>query len=301
MTYKKMTGKNNSFYGKHHTKRTKLLLSKLNMGKNIGNKFASNHRWSDACKKQRSINSRGKRNPFFGKRHTKKTRKHLSMVRKGTVLTLQHRLNIGKSQMGKVMSEKTKIKIARTHMGMQHTEATKKKLSILNTGKHPTLATRKKMSLSHKNMNPKLRTARRLRFIAKIKASKGNVCPEYNKTACEYFRQFDEDHNTKGRYAVYGNGEYYIKKLGYWIDYINFDLKLIIEWDEPFHFFNGKLRMEDVLRQKEIQSLYPDFTFKRIKQTRKLKQAIDDSIVLRYNGHIDSSSSVKLKGGSLDV
>jgi hypothetical protein len=89
--------------------------------------------------------------------------------------------------------------------------------------------------------------------------------PGYNKTACEYFKKFDEEHNTKGRYAMYGGGEYKIEELGYFVDYINFDLKLIIEWDEPRHYVNGQLRDKDIIRQEEIQKLYPYFEFRRIK------------------------------------
>jgi very-short-patch-repair endonuclease len=74
-------------------------------------------------------------------------------------------------------------------------------------------------------------------------------------------------YNTKGRYAVYGDGEYQIESLGYFPDYINFSLKLIMEYDESHHFDeNGNLLERDVQRQKEIQDHFPDFEFRRIKE-----------------------------------
>lgn len=99
--------------------------------------------------------------------------------------------------------------------------------------------------------------------------NRGFTFPNYNKEACEYFRKFDKEHNTKGRYAVYGGGEYFIEELGYWPDYINFNMKLIMEWDEPRHYKGGKLKRKDVDRQREIQEYFSDFEFIRIKTSSK--------------------------------
>lgn len=109
----------------------------------------------------------------------------------------------------------------------------------------------------------KLRVAR----INQIEKNCGQYFPNYNKIASEIFKKFDELNNTKGRYAVYGNGEYKIPKMYYSLDYINFDLKLIIEVDELYHFEKtGKLREYDIRRQKEIQELFQDFKFLRFKE-----------------------------------
>lgn len=95
----------------------------------------------------------------------------------------------------------------------------------------------------------------------------GNHWPSYNPKACEFFKSFDQQNNTKGRYAVYGDNEYEISELGYFPDYINFDLKLIMEYDEPRHYNKDKsLKQKDILRQEEIQAHFPDFKFERIKE-----------------------------------
>jgi len=109
----------------------------------------------------------------------------------------------------------------------------------------------------------------------RIKATKRHIKqkhkPSYNEIACGFFEQFDRDFNTQGQY---GNREFYIKALGYWVDYINFDLKLIIEWDEEHHYYsNGNLRKKDLERQKEIQEHFSDFTFVRLRQ----KEIVDPS------------------------
>jgi len=107
----------------------------------------------------------------------------------------------------------------------------------------------------------------RIAVVERIKDSSGIAYPNYNKEACKFFKSFDEKHNTKGYYAMQGKGEYEIPKLGYFPDYINFEKKLIMEYDELAHFDkHGNLKLKDIQRQKEIQEMFPDFKFKRIKQ-----------------------------------
>ena len=92
------------------------------------------------------------------------------------------------------------------------------------------------------------------------------ICPACSPRACEFFERFDKDFNTQGRYGTNG-GEYFIKELGYWPDYINFNLKLIMEWDEEDHYNgSGVLKKKDVRRQEEIQKYFPDFRFVRIRE-----------------------------------
>ena len=98
-----------------------------------------------------------------------------------------------------------------------------------------------------------------------VKKNFGKVMPNYNKKACDYFLAFDRKHRTEG---LYGSNEYCISELGYFPDYINFKLKLIMEWDEQHHYKNGKLSRRDVLRQREIQKAFPSFKFKRIKENK---------------------------------
>lgn len=94
--------------------------------------------------------------------------------------------------------------------------------------------------------------------------SNGGV--QYNPLACQYFAQFDKANSTSGRYATNG-GEHFIPELGYWVDYYNPELKLIIEWDEDQHYIGGTLKPKDIQRQEEIQTLLPVFEFKRIRQS----------------------------------
>lgn len=115
--------------------------------------------------------------------------------------------------------------------------------------------------------NEASRKKQRIARITQIERNYGQCWPNYNPKACEFFKSYDEQNNTKGHYAVYGGGEHYIKELGYFLDYINFGLNLIMEFDEPKHYDeNGNLKDKDIIRQKEIQEYFPDFKFERIKE-----------------------------------
>jgi len=102
----------------------------------------------------------------------------------------------------------------------------------------------------------------RIGAINRIKKNKGQCLPNYNPKACKFFKSYDKKHNTSGLHAENG-GEFYIKELGYYPDYINFEKKIIMEYDEKYH---EKQKEKDLDRQKQIQELYPDFEFVRIKQ-----------------------------------
>jgi hypothetical protein len=165
----------------------------------------------------------------------------------------KHHTAESKNKMSKTKSEMYKGK-NNPFYNKKHKKETREKFSERMGeknhmyGKHHTEETKRKQRLAH---------------IKNIEENNGVCFPNYNKEACEYFRKFDEEHNTKGRYAIYGNGEYFIKELGYWPDYINFDMKLIIEWDEEYH---KKIKDKDMIRQNQIKQIYPDFEFIRIKR-----------------------------------
>lgn len=72
-------------------------------GKDNGNYGGGN--WSVEAKNKFSeyqkINMLGDKNPFYGKKHSNETKKHLSIVRSGRKLTDEHKKNISLAQIGK--------------------------------------------------------------------------------------------------------------------------------------------------------------------------------------------------------
>lgn len=153
-------------------------------------------------------------------------------------------------------TKERKLKISNSLKGHKYPKERNEKISKTMSGIKKSIETKLKMRQS---------------TLKRISDNYGKVQPNYNKKACEIFKQFDELNKTSGRYAVYGNGEYLVKKLHYYLDYINFEKKLIIEVDDNGHFKNEYRILKDKQRQQEIQKRYPDFRFLRFKNNEMNK------------------------------
>ncbi len=88
----------------------------------------------------------------------------------------------------------------------------------------------------------------------------------YNHRASKWFERFDRLLDSKG---VYGTSKRKEHRVGrFYLDYINHEYKIIIEWDEEYHYRNNHdcLEKNDVERQDFIQKQLPDYTFMRIRE-----------------------------------
>ena len=208
---------------------------------------------------------------LIGKSSGKKGKKLSEEIKEKISKTLKEKYKNGSlihNMLNKNHTNKTKQKISKTLIGRKLSEETKKKMSKIFKGRKFSTEWRKNLSKSKKgkNLNKKhsKETKRKMRLsaIKRIEKNNGKMFPHFNKNSIFYFKKFDKENNTKG---FYGKNEYQIKELGYWLDYINFDLKLIIEWDEKAHYnINGNLK--DIQRQKEIQKYFSNFKFIRINE-----------------------------------
>lgn len=224
-----------------------LKISKANKGRvspNKGNKFSP-----ETCQKI-SIGKTGIKNTEEQKKRKSEALKGRPNPMKGKKFTKKHCQNMSKSRKGKIRVLK-EIRICPTcNKEFKIRKTIPKKYCCCKCVKRTKYSPESKLKMR----------------IAKIKLIEQNygICyPTYNRTACEFFKSFDEENNTKGQYALYGGGEFQIKELGYFVDYINFEKKLIMEWDEKHHKYQKE---KDLQRQQEIQNLYPEFEFKRIKE-----------------------------------
>lgn len=227
---------------------------------------------------------------FKGKTHTEESKRKIRQKRKLQVIPREVYERIVESRKWYKHSEETKKKIGRNSKALtgrkrskesiiKQLETRKKNGCNVFTEEHKTRISESRKGfkmdplvvekIAEKKRGIKLssETKRKMRIAAcnRVLLNFGKFA-SYSKQACEFFKSFDEKHNTKGRYAMYGGGEYYVKGLGYWVDYYNPELKLIMEYDEPHHYENGKLREKDVARQEEIKKYFIGFEFKRIKQ-----------------------------------
>lgn len=258
--------------------------------KNIGHKQT----WSrncPTCNKVMTYVSR--RGYWWGTKYnlmcrgcTRKTRGLTYPSRKGCHLTDEHKEKIGKivkfrhkmyghPMEGKCHSPETieKIKISSTGKnngmyGKHHTYKSRKQISIKRIGiPHPPVSndTRRKLRIS------------RIKQISKLKYNGHPIIPSFNNKACIFFDEINKRFNLNGVYAT-NNGEHHIKELGYFLDYYEPTMNMVIEWDEPHHYYcGGKLTPKDRLRQDEIKH-HLKCKFIRIKENKLDKMKVFDKI-----------------------
>lgn len=138
------------------------------LGGNSGGKFSEESRLkmskSQTGKKQsketiekKRNNALGTKNPFYGKKHSEKTKKIISEKGKNRIISEETRLKMSQSQIGKHKGKKhskeTKEKLSKSHIGLHHTEETKQKIGNAFRGKTLSEEHKKKLSESKKGKN----------------------------------------------------------------------------------------------------------------------------------------------------
>lgn len=195
--------------------------------------------------------------------------------RKGCKLSQEHVDAIRRHLKGRRVGSKHPM------WGKTHSNDLKKKWSLERRGKNNgmfgkkhTLETRRKISNARKGKpGPKITDdgLRRLRIkrILEIEQDKYNghpIIPSFNKKSCKFFKKLNDILDWKGVFATKG-GEYQIKDLGYFVDYYEPNINLVIEWDEKRHYdVDGNLKQNDVARMNEIKHKL-NCKFIRIKET----------------------------------
>lgn len=217
--------------------------------------------WSKESRDKMSASHLGKKRGPHSAEHIEKIRAS-NLGQKRSIETRQRVSEAGKGRLpwnkGIPRSKECRDKISAAKLGKKrgpHSKETRDKISAAHMGKKqasPSEETKRKMRIAH---------------VANIKKNYGIAFPSYNLRACQYFLDMDNANETHGRYAVFGGGEVYVEELGYWLDYINYETKTIIEWYESHHFKrDGTLRTKDAAREKAIRAYFPDYIFMAIRQ-----------------------------------
>jgi len=200
------------------------------------------------------------RQAHLSKKHTDETKKKMSEAHKSKKLSKETKNKLSLINKGKILSEDHKQKIGKAQIGRNSSKKGKTYEELY--GKEKANKLRESHSKVHKNkkVSEVVKVKIRQAAVKRVLLNNGKF-PAYNSEGVAFFKSFDKQHNTNGQYATNPN-EFYIKELGYWPDYINFDKKIIIEIDEKFH---EKQKEKDVIRENKIKEFYPDFKFLRFK------------------------------------
>jgi len=189
--------------------------------------------------------------PLKGRRATQETRRKMSNSQRGMIKSEETKRKISNSHKGIIFSKEHKRKISESIKGIPRSEEIRRKISLSSIQRYHTEKTKRKMRLS---------AIKRLQE----KYGKG-IRPSFNPKACEFMDQYGKHHGYNFRHAMNG-GEFYIKKLGYFVDGYDKVKNIIFEYDEKHHFdINGNLKQKDIRRMNEI------------------KEYLDNCKIIRYN------------------
>ena len=239
----KYKGEGNAFYGKKHTDDQKKI-------------------WSDSMKGKYS----GESNPMYGKsvydiwveKYGKKEAEELKSE-------LNKKISVKNSGESNPMYGKSVYDIWVEKYGSEKANERMLELSkllndnilkIRGTDKWYNILNKISISLKGRFFSDEHRKNLRISTLNNIKKNFPNgkpFTPNFSTKACEYFDSISEEQNIEIQHALNG-GEFYIKKLGYFVDGYDNKSNTVYEFDEPYHFDNeGNLKERDIKRQKEIE------------------------------------------------
>lgn len=185
------------------------------------------------------------------------TKSILSKRKMGKRPTLSARLNMSKSQTGRKHSEETKLKMSGENNGMYNIH----RYGTMNpfSGKKHSEESRRKM---------------RLAAIERIKQRSSNgFLNNVNPKETEYFSKLEKEKGWDGFY--YGkNQQHILEGLGYFLDYYEPNLNIVVEYDEPRHYVGGQLREKDVKRMNEIKKNLQCKFFRYDEKNKELKEYV---------------------------
>lgn len=230
---------------------------------------------------------------FTGFKHTEEAKRKISISSKNMSKETRNKISIKNKgrispQLGKPRSEETKLKISNSLRNLPDeikqkiidgnknrgcSEETKLKMRL--TAQNRPAETKLKIIENIKNRKVSYETRRKMRIsainrIQKAKFYGGQLTPSFNIEACKYF---DELNNEKGwnlQHAMNG-GEYHIKELGYWPDAYDKEKNIVVEYDEPHHYW-GMRKEKDMNRLNEIKNYLGCRFLRYNKQSNKLEE-----------------------------
>jgi hypothetical protein len=188
--------------------------------------------------------------------------KCLSCSRRGMKFSEEHRRKLSIASSGKILSESTRKKISIALTGKTHTEEHRLNVSLSRRGDRHWLYGKQQSD----SVKEKLRTSHKKRLDGFRERGipfriRGKIKTSYNPDACKLFDIINEELKWDGKHAL-NDGE--VQIAGYWVDFYEETVKLIIEYDEKHHE-RPSSKDRDLKRQQTIQFYLPDYTIIRIK------------------------------------
>jgi len=157
-----------------------------------------------------------------------------------------------------------------------HTNKTKEKMSGKNNGMYGTHR--------YDNLNPfhgkhhteesrrKMRIAACKRILKLQRNSKDGRINNVGMKEGNYFDTIEKENIWNGIYYKKSNQQFLIENLGYFVDYYEPSLNIVIEYDEPRHYVYGNLKEKDIKRMNEIKLILNCKFLRYNEYTKELKK-----------------------------
>ena len=248
--------------GQKHSKETKLKISKKL--KKINSSEKHRKKISDATKK-------AMKDPKIRKKciSGRKGKKHTEEFKESQSIRMQKR----KKELGFINSPEARKKLSKSKKGVKFSEEHKRELSKSHIGK-PSLKKGKKLS-------EKTKRKIAVSVVRYMKKNIGDIHPWFNKDSIPFFKSIDKKYDMDAQYATKRGGEFYIKELGYWVDFYSEKYNLVIEWNEEAHYKLNRLSIKHLKRQEQIKRklkcIFINIRQKKIKEEnvfRKMEKII---------------------------
>ena len=197
------------------------------------------------------------------------------------------KLKMSKSQLERFKQEKSPMN------GKNHSVETKSILRNINIGKNNkmfgkthSVESRLKISNSRIGLIPKPVTEKtkiklresKIKRIEKLKLNGHQLMPMFNNKACAFFDLLEKQLGWDGSYAT-KNREHSI--IGFFLDYYEPNLNIVIEWDEKHHYRFGKLKEKDIIRENQIKNKL-NCNFYRINEVDFDKESLINEMIKKY-------------------
>lgn len=264
---------NPPFKGRHHTEKSKQLISKAKKGKLVGEKnpmYGVNvydlilkrdgiERVNE-IKEKISKNVSGEKNPFYGKHHTQETKNKLSEFSHSQKMIEIRASEDYRRKLREGMLKSDVLKQSRASLEYRN----KLKNALKNSDAF--------QKVQEEKRTPENREKRRIltaqQIIRNLKLmglddGKHHFIPNFNPKACEYFDKLMKENGTNIQHALNG-GEFGIPELGYFVDGYDKENNIVYEYDENYHK-TTKQQEKDKIREEKIKK-FLNCKFIRIKE-----------------------------------
>ena len=162
-------------------------------------------------------------------------------------------------QCGKKVSKETGLKISRSKRGKPghpHTKEHRKKIQGRGNAMYGVHRYGELNPFHGKCHTEEARRKMRVAACKRVMKLQRNNAGRINNVGIKegrYFDRLEKEHGWKGIYYKKSKKQFLIEYLGYFVDYYEPNLNIVVEYDEPRHYRHGVLIEKDVKRMNEIK------------------------------------------------